>query len=274
MNDPRNIWRFLRLLVSNPLEFCDRTEIIWQARKQKRRFRKGQFTPYPERTSFADALRALSSALGRDLFSILDEPELQDVQSRVAKQTVALKNVGDLPFPVVYNADSTVSQLAYLLCRALERETVLETGVAYGVTSATILAALHRNGKGVLHSVDLPPIADRASLRYIGTMIPAQYKSRWYLHLGDSKRVLPSLFAKSIGEVGLFIHDSANIDRVQQREMEMVWPHMASGGGMVLNNIGRNAAFSNFVKEKSLKCWVAIEQREKQGHLTGVILTR
>ena len=192
----------------------------------------------------------------------------------MAKQTVALHNLRDLPFPVVYNADSTLSKLAYLFCRALEPETVLETGVAYGVTSATILAALHRNGKGVLHSVGLPPIADRTSLQYIGTMIPADYKSRWYLHLGASKRVLPGLLAKSIAQVGLFIHDSANIDQVQQRELEMVWPHLASGGAMILNNIGRKAAFKTFVNEKNLKYWIAIEQQEKKGDLTGVILTR
>ncbi len=274
MNNSRNVWRFLRLLIGNPVEFCDRTEIILQARRQRRRFRKGQFTAYPERCSFADALRALSGQLGRDLLSILDEPELQDIQSRVAKQTAALKNLRNLPFPVVYNADSTLSRLAYLLCRALEPETVLETGVAYGVTSATILAALYRNGKGVLHSVDLPPIADRTSLQYIGTMIPAEYKSRWHLHLGASKRVLPALLGKSIAQVGLFIHDSASIHQVQQREMEMVWPNLAPGGAMILNNIGKKAAFKTFVNEKNLKYWIAIEQQEKRGDLTGVILTR
>ena len=79
MNNSRNFWRFLRLLIGNPVEFCDRTEIILQARRQRRRFRKGQFTAYPERLCFADALRAMSGPLGRDLLSILDEPELQNV---------------------------------------------------------------------------------------------------------------------------------------------------------------------------------------------------
>ena len=54
----------------------------------------------------------------------------------------------------------------------------------------------------------------------------------------------------------------------------MVWPHLASGGAMILNNIGRKATFKTFVNEKNLKCWIAIEQQEKKGDLTGVILTR
>jgi hypothetical protein len=273
LNHPRNILRFLRLLVSHPVEFCDRTEIILQARRQRRLFRKGQVTTYPERTSFADALQKWSAALGRDLVRIINEPDLQNVQSHVAKQTAALKNLGDLPFPVIYNADSTLSQLVYLFCRVLEPETVLETGVAYGVNSAVILAALYRNGKGMLHDVDLPPIADRASRRYIGTMIPAEYKSRWCLHLGASKRVLPSLFTRAISQVGVFIHDSASINRVQQWELETVWPHMAPRSALILNNIGKRAAFKNFVHEKHLKYWAAIEQREKKGDLTGVALT-
>jgi len=261
------------LLVSHPVEFCDRTEIILQARRQRRLFRKGRITTYPERTPLAAALQKWSAALGRDLVSILNEPELQNVQGHVAKQTTALKNLGDLPFPVIYNADSTLSQLVYLFCRVFEPETVLETGVAYGVNSAVILAALYRNGKGILHDVDLPPIADRSSRRYIGTMIPAEYKSRWCLHLGASKRVLPSLFTQGLGEVGVFVHDSASIHGLQQWELETVWPHMASRGALILNNIGKRAAFKDFGKEKNLKCWAAIEQREKKGDLTGVALT-
>ena len=33
---------------------------------------------------------------------------------------------------------------------------MVETGVAHGVSSWTILNAMHRNGKGKLYSIDLP----------------------------------------------------------------------------------------------------------------------
>jgi predicted O-methyltransferase YrrM len=259
----------MQLLLTHPIEFLDRAGIILRFRKERRKLQRHL---YPEGISFTDGVHALSDVLGRDLFEILAETELQTMQAHVSRSTLALHSGGNLPFPTYYNADSTQAQLAYLLSRVLEPETVLETGVAYGVTSAIILAALHKNGKGVLHSIDLPPIGDRASRAHIGMMVPAEYRNRWRLHLGISKRVLPGLFADGIGEVGLFLHDSANIYQVQKMELQTVWPRLSSPGAAIVNNIGTSTAFGEFVRKGKVDRWFAIEQQEKRDVLTGVIL--
>lgn len=44
----------------------------------------------------------------------------------------------------------------YLLVRLTKPEVVVKTGVGPGASSALILNALNRNGKGVLYSIDLP----------------------------------------------------------------------------------------------------------------------
>jgi len=46
----------------------------------------------------------------------------------------------------------------WCLTRHLRPKTVVETGVAHGVTSRCILEALTRSGDGRLWSIDLPPL--------------------------------------------------------------------------------------------------------------------
>jgi predicted O-methyltransferase YrrM len=261
----------LRLLATHPLEFLDRMEVQWQKQKQRKYQKTAASGTYPKAYSMEEGLRALSSVLARDLSATLSEPELRDVQRRVAQSTRGLEKVANLPFPVVFNADPSLVQLCYGLCRALEPETVLETGVGYGVSSAAILAALHKNQRGTLHSIDLPPIADRAG-KYIGIMAPDEYRQRWHFHRGSSKRLMPGLFSGALRQVDLFLHDSAIIYTLQKRELETVWPHLAPHGAIVVSDIARNPAFAEFVTEKHVDRWFAIEQKTKKGVIAGVIL--
>lgn len=257
------------LLATHPLEFLDRMETYWEGQKQKRKTVASAV--YAKGCGMEEGVRALSSVLARDLTSILCEPELQDIQLHVARSTQDLEKIANRPFPLIFNADPTLAQLCYVLCRALEPETVLETGVAYGVTSATILAALHKNQKGSLHSIDLPPIGDRAG-RYIGFIVPNGYKYRWHLHRGSSRRLLPTLLDGGLRQVDFFVHDSGNVFAALKMALETVWPHLAPHGAIVVNNIGRNTAFAEFVKAKNIDRWFVIEQEAKKGDLTGVIL--
>jgi hypothetical protein len=135
------------------------------------------------------------------------------------------------------------------------------TRSGYGVTSATILTALHKNQKGTLHSIDLTPISDLSG-KYIGIMVPSEHGRRWHLRRGSSKRVMPTLFRSGLPQIDLFVHDSANV----------VWPHLAPYGAVVVNNIGHNTASAEFVKENHIDRWFVIEQTQKKGDLTGVIL--
>ena len=56
--------------------------------------------------------------------------------------------------------DTSLARVAYLLIRVTHPEVVIETGVAFGISTAFVLQALRENGSGGLHSVDLPPIVD------------------------------------------------------------------------------------------------------------------
>ncbi len=92
---------------------------------------------------------------------------------------------------------SSLTRLCYAVVRAQEPECVVETGVCYGVTSFFILAALARNSKGNLYSIDLPPLGQDAD-RFVGSAIPdGALKTRWHLHRGVSRRILLGVLGKT-----------------------------------------------------------------------------
>ena len=131
-----------------------------------------------------------------------------------------------------------------MLYRLLSPNIVLETGVAYGVTSAFIVQALEVNRRGTLISVDLPPLGKDAD-RHVGAFIPQELRDRWHLLRGPAKRILPNLVT-SIKEVDVFVHDSLHTYRHMNFEFETAWPYVRPGGAVVADNVDLNDAFRNF----------------------------
>lgn len=108
----------------------------------------------------------------------------------------------------------------YGLARLLEPQHVVEIGVASGVSSAYLLSALERNGRGLLHSIDRPkydrPTATGAGRttaswsipagRSPGWAVPPRLWSRWDLRIGDKRAALPIL-TDQIARIDLFVYD-------------------------------------------------------------------
>ena len=96
-----------------------------------------------------EALDDLGARFG-DVAEILEEPALREVEESTRRLLADIRH-GDTYMPY-WAADSVMARLCYLACRLIEPETVVETGVAYGVSSAFILRALEMNGHGMLFS--------------------------------------------------------------------------------------------------------------------------
>jgi len=143
------------------------------------------------------------------------------------------------------DASEELLTLAYVLCRLLRPQAVVETGVAYGFTSAAILAALAENGAGRLLSVDLPHLHLRAG-QVVGAAVAPQLRDRWKLSFGPSRRVLPGVLADA-GEVGLFVQDGSHLTAGQLYDYRTAWPHIAPGGVLLTDDIG--PAFELFAWE-------------------------
>jgi hypothetical protein len=196
---------------------------------------------------------------------ISEERSLANIHSEVARRSGELGQGG--PWGIGLNGDFTLARCLYIICRALKPTTVVETGVAYGVSSAFILEALSRNGAGTLQSIDLPPLAPDAG-RYVGILVPERLRRHWHLHIGTSSRLLPTLVARG---VDLFVHDSLHTYRNMGREFRTVWPHLPPGGIVVSDDIEGNPAFEELVRHGA-RFWEAIGMAAKPTSLFGIAI--
>jgi predicted O-methyltransferase YrrM len=246
-------WKSLASLVlRRPGEFRDRT-IGYADLGLDRLFGA---PPAYETVSWENALREVEERLGP---AVLDEPALEEVEEHTRR---LLKDIRSRdPFSLHWAADSLLARCCYLACRLLEPAVVVETGVAYGVSSAFILRALEANGRGVLHSVDLPPLRREAD-RFWGIAVPEALRGRWKLHRGSSRRVLPELLG-GLGAVDLFVHDSLHTYRNMRREFDLVWPYLRTGGVIVADDVERNRAFGE-LRSSNPALWRVVRDREER----------
>lgn len=148
----------------------------------------------------------------------------------------------------------------YAMTRALQPEFVVETGVANGSSTYYFLAAMQANGKGKLHSIDLPPGQDvkseyrRADAIAIakghgpGWLVPEELRPRWQLHIGDTRVVLPKVLAL-LPPLDFFFHDSEHTYEAMSFEYESAWPCLKPGAILGSDDIGFNPSFFDFVKK-------------------------
>ena len=145
-----------------------------------------------------------------------------------------------------YNARQELLRLVGGIIRLTEPRAMVETGVAFGFTSATALYAMDAIGSGHLYSIDLPPLQydpDEA----IGRAVPEELHGRWTLTLGDSRKLLPRV-AREAAPINVFLHDALHTYSAQLREYRTVWPHLASGGVLISDDVA-NPAFVEFAAE-------------------------
>ena len=143
------------------------------------------------------------------------------------------------PIPFRYDASMELEEIVYTLCKLLQPATIVETGVARGVTTAAILTALDENEKGQLYSVELPMLS-RGYAKHIGEAVPRHLRRRWTLEIGPSRSLLPPLLRK-LGSIDMFVHDSAHSYHPQKMEYEVALDYMASGAVLVSDDVANDS---------------------------------
>jgi len=190
---------------------------------------------------------------------ILDETALRDVEEETRRTLRRVHH--EHPRGARWPADSVLARCCYLVCRLLKPAIVVETGVAYGVSSAFVLRALEENGYGALYSVDLPPLHRDYATSW-GIAVPETLMDRWTLYRGSSARILPSLL-KELGTVGVFLHDSLHTRRNMRREFETVWSRLPTGGILLADDVERNQAFGE-LRNRKPALWRVVRDVEEQ----------
>ncbi len=145
----------------------------------------------------------------------------------------------------------------YFIVRCARPEVMVETGVAHGVSSWTILNAMHKNGMGKLYSIDLPN-QDLKSYnptniqQSSGWAVPDILRQRWELRLGPSQELLPKLI-NELKKIDVFFHDSDHSYENMTFEFEAVYAALKTGGLILSDDVHKNAAFSDLVTAKDIK---------------------
>ena len=190
------------------------------------------------------------------------EKEIQDFMNEFESKTelfdlvknAAKNGLGDLS-GVGINIKSPIQ---YITTRILQPNYVVETGVGIGISSLFFLEAMKMNGKGELHSIDLPrksyKVSNGVHHDFIpednepGFLIPKNYRKNWHLHLGDSKEILPKLL-EQLQEIEIFCHDSEHTYDFMMFEFNTAWKFLINGGILMSDDIDWNKAFSDFAHQ-------------------------
>ena len=224
----------------------------------------------------------LSRKLFRSMFANENEIRIMEAELKASglvaelddqiKQFYSLKDLttgGKAAGPGVMSSDEGTA--LYLLVRKLAPETVVETGVCSGYSSALILKAMQLNNKGKLHSIDYPEVLGKSYEsgdfwegkggavippgEESGWLIPDYLKDRWVLQLGKTQELLEPLL-KELVSIDMFIHDSEHSYECMTFEYNAAWKVLRHRGLLVSDDIGWNTAFFDFaarVGEKSGK---------------------
>ena len=145
----------------------------------------------------------------------------------------------------------------YAIIRELTPDVVVETGTAAGSMTSWILAALARNGRGRLISIDLPPVAGTLTMNVsieqerVGFLIPPAYRDRWECIFGDARLLLAQTLIERPADV--FIHDSLHTPTHMLFEYTVARALMRPGTLILSDDVFSNRAWIDFLSAHRLK---------------------
>jgi predicted O-methyltransferase YrrM len=161
--------------------------------------------------------------------------------------------------PDYYDIEPRTAQFLYGLVRAVRPSTVVETGVANGVSSYVLASALVDNGDGRLYSIDVHPdvapfLAEEEQRVWRLILLPSRGRRR------GLRRVLDAL-----GPIDVFFHDSHHTYRWQMAEYEAATARMRPGGILASDDVDASFAFSTFCERRGRRAEFVFDSRKVCG---------
>lgn len=137
-------------------------------------------------------------------------------------------------------------ELLYNVCRNNKINTILETGVANGWTTLSILLSIRKNNQKFLTSIDLPyPYFN--SQKYIASAVPNYLKKSWKLLLGRDYKVLSQI----TNTYDLAHYDSDKSYFGKLRCYKKIWSLLNKNGIFISDDVSDNNAFIDFAISKN-----------------------
>lgn len=165
------------------------------------------------------------------------------------------KNANDILKDLKVNIGGGAAySLLYFLTRYLKPENVIETGVAAGFSSNSILTALHKNGKGKLYSSDFPYFRIKNPEKYIGIVVEKKLKKNWELFIeGDSNNL--RRICKKLKKIDIFSYDSDKTYHGVKSAFEKISNLLTQDTVIILDDIQDHSFFYDYLKQKNILNW-------------------
>ncbi len=204
------------------------------------RLRQESLQWYAERTK---TLEQVSSQLDPTILAeALEQDRAQNVRANAILTSLSVKLGGG----------GFIALLFYLI-RKTRPQVVVETGVAAGFSSQSILTALHTNGTGTLYSSDFPYFRLKNPEQYIGILVDPAFRNNWHLYTQGDDQNLPRIVHDLQGrKVDLFHYDSDKSVPGRQRAIELIRPHLSDDCLLVFDDVNDNEHFQQWVVSEQL----------------------
>lgn len=133
--------------------------------------------------------------------------------------------------------------LLYYLSEHINATNVIETGVAYGWSSLSLLLSISKR-KGKLISTDMP-YAKMGNEKFVGCVVPDELKESWTIIRRPDISGLPKAL-KEMPSFDICHYDSDKSYRGRMWAYPKLWKHLRPGGIFISDDIGDNIAFKDF----------------------------
>jgi predicted O-methyltransferase YrrM len=183
----------------------------------------------------------------------LDKTIIQDAINQSIKSNFKMGGAGHI-------------HLLYDCVKILKPEIVVETGVAYGWSSLSILKALDDNNFGKLFSIDMP-YPRKKNEKDVGIVVPENLRQNWSLIRKPDKPGLTETLKKIGKKIDICHYDSDKSWWGRHYAYPVLWNSLKSRGLFISDDIQDNLYFSEFVKDKPLKFAIL----EFKGKFIGLI---
>lgn len=144
--------------------------------------------------------------------------------------------------------------LLYYIVRIIKPEVVVETGVAAGFSSQTILTALRINGGGKLYSSDFPYFRIQNPEKYIGVLVDHDLRKDWVLLLDGDQKNLSSIQDKlGNSRIGIFHYDSDKSYYGRREALRILNEQFDQDTLLIFDDISDNNQFRDWVTENNFE---------------------
>ena len=144
--------------------------------------------------------------------------------------------------------------LIYNLCEHIQAKKAVETGVAYGWSSLSILLSLEKRNDALLISTDLP-YAKMNNEDFVGCVVPQRLHSKWKL-VRDPDRVALETVLSEIGTLDLCHYDSDKSYAGRMFAYPKIWKALRKGGILISDDIQDNIGFKVFCERIKMEPYI------------------